>query len=111
MQNTNFEAYWFRNGTIDACYLEINLGLPCKQGSIPPIGVDVRTVGDAQAAVKFADHKNLRLVVKNTGHDFLGRSTARGGFLLWTHNLKDKVYNAGFVPKGAPSNETFEGKH
>jgi len=101
----------FQNGTIDACYLNVTLGFPCKQGSIPPIGVDVRTAEDAQAAVKFANQKNLRLVVKNTGHDYLGRSTARGGFLLWTHNLKDKAYNAGFVPKGAPSSETFEGGH
>ena len=91
MQYTNFEAYLFQNGTIDACYLNVTLGIPCKQGSIPPIGVDVRTAENAQAAVKFANQKNLRLVVKNTGHDYLGRSTARGAFLIWTHNLKDKV--------------------
>jgi len=91
MQYTNFEAYLFQNGTIDACYLNVTLGIPCKQGSIPPIGVDVRTAENAQAAVKFANQKNLRLVIKNTGHDYLGRSTARGAFLIWTHNLKDKV--------------------
>jgi len=45
MQNTNFEAYMFQNGTIEACYLNVTLGFPCMQGSIPPIGVDVRTVG------------------------------------------------------------------
>ena len=60
-----------------------------------------RKAEDAQAAVKFANEKNLRLVIKNTGHDYMGRSTGRGGFLLWTHHLKDKLYNATFVPQGA----------
>jgi hypothetical protein len=43
------------------------LGVPCTQGSVPVIGVDARSVGDIQAAVKFAVKHNLRLVVKNTG--------------------------------------------
>ena len=111
MQNANFETYLFPNGTIDACYLNVTLNIPCKQGSVPPIGVDIRKVEDAQAAVKFANEKNLRLVIRNTGHDYLGRSAGRGGFLLWTHHLKDKVYNATFVPQGAPSSQTYEGMH
>jgi len=111
MQNANFETYLFPNGTIDACYLNVTLNIPCKQGSIPPIGVDIRKTGDAQAAVNFAKKKNLRLVVKNTGHDYLGRSTGKGSFLLWTHHLKDKEYHASFVPQGATSNQTYEGMH
>lgn len=40
------------------------------------------------AAVRFAGAHNLRLVVKNTGHDYLGRSSAEGGSLLvWTHRV------------------------
>ena len=111
MQNANFEAYLFLNGTIDACYLNVTLDIPCKQGSIPPICVDIRKAEDAQAAVNFAKEKNLRLIVKNTGHDYLGRSSGRGGFLLWTHHLKCKEYNARFVPRGPPSNQTYEGRH
>ena len=110
MQNTNFETYLFSNGTIDACYLNTTLKIPCTQGSVPPIGVDIRKAEDAQAALNFARQKNLKLVIKNTGHDYLGRSTARGGFLLWTHHLKDKAYNAAFVPQGGPSTQTYEGK-
>ena len=109
MQNTNFETYLFSNGTIDACYLNVTLSIPCNQGSVPPIGVDIRKAEDAQAAINFAREKNLRLAVKNTGHDYLGRSTSRGGFLLWTHHLKDMAYNAGFIPQGAPSTQTHEG--
>jgi len=110
MQNANFETYLFPNGTIEACYLNVTLDIPCEQGSVPPIGVDIRKAEDAQAAINFAREKNLRLVIKNTGHDFLGRSTARGGFLLWTHHLKDKAYNASFTPQGSPSTHTYEGR-
>jgi hypothetical protein len=67
MQNTNFESYYFPNGTISACYLDVSLGYPCEQGSVPVIGVDARSVGDIQAAVRFAVRHNLRLAVKNTG--------------------------------------------
>lgn len=67
MQNTNFETFTFLNGTIDACYLNFTLGIPCQQGSVSVIGVDARTASDVQAAVNFAAEHNLRLVVKSTG--------------------------------------------
>ena len=102
MQNTNFETFIFHNGTISACYLNTTLGIPCGQGSVPPVGVDARTGSDIQAAVNFAKQHNLKLVIKNTGHDYLGRSTARSGFLIWTHNMKEMLYSSTFVPEGAP---------
>jgi hypothetical protein len=67
MENFNWETFTFPNGTIEACYLNVTLGIPCMQGSVPSIGVDARTPGDIQAAVKFASNHNLRLVIKNTG--------------------------------------------
>ncbi|KAG7095768.1 hypothetical protein E1B28_006473 [Marasmius oreades] len=108
MQNTNFETFIFPNDTISACYLNTTLGVPCTQGSVPPVGVDARTVEDVQAAVQFAANHNLRLVVKNTGHDFLGRSTARNAFLLWTHHLKNITYDGAFVPVGGPKDKTYK---
>ncbi|PIL35787.1 hypothetical protein GSI_02517 [Ganoderma sinense ZZ0214-1] len=109
MQNINYEAYIFPNGTIDACYLNTTLGAPCRQGSVSVIGVDARTVEDIQAAVMFAaKHEGLRLVVKNTGHDYLGRSDGRGSFLVWTHNLKNISVRTTFRPTGAPPDTTYE---
>ncbi|KIM79718.1 hypothetical protein PILCRDRAFT_823262 [Piloderma croceum F 1598] len=49
----NFETFIFKNGSISACYLNTSLG-PCEQGNVPVVGVDARSVGDVQAAVKFA---------------------------------------------------------
>ena len=47
-----------------------------------------RLQADIQATVAFAAANNLRLVVKNTGHDWFSRSTAGGSLLLWTHLRK-----------------------
>ena len=111
MEDTAYEVYIFPNKTISACYFNTTLGVPCTQGSVPPVGVDARSAADIQAAVKFSKKHNLKLVVKNTGHDFLGRSIAYGGFLIWTHRMKDISYNATFVLEGAPvtSENIFNG--
>ncbi|KAI9572548.1 hypothetical protein HD554DRAFT_1556288 [Boletus coccyginus] len=108
MEFPNFESFMFQNGTIDTCYLNTTITGTCEQGSVPVIGVDARSMEDIQAAVTFAVQQNLKLVVKNTGHDLLGRSAARGSFVVWTHNMKNITYDPMFVPQGAPTNETYE---
>ncbi|KAI6144188.1 hypothetical protein BKA82DRAFT_4175263, partial [Pisolithus tinctorius] len=95
MDEPNFESFVFKNGTISAC-------------SVPVIGVDARTPQDIQVAINFALRYNLKLVVKNTGHDYLGRSTGRGAFVVWTHKMKNITYDAEFAPEGAPANETYQ---
>ncbi|KAF8129973.1 hypothetical protein EV363DRAFT_1337148 [Boletus edulis] len=108
LELANFETYMFPNGTIDACFLNTTITGMCGQGSVPVIGVDARSVADIQAATAFAVEHNLKLVVKNTGHDFIGRSTARDAFVVWTHNMKNITYDAAFVPQGIPGDETYE---
>ncbi|KAH7906448.1 hypothetical protein BJ138DRAFT_630614 [Hygrophoropsis aurantiaca] len=108
MDMTNYESFIFKNGSISACYFNTSLDTPCEQGNIPVIGVDARSVGDVQTAVKFASSHNLRMVIKNTGHDYGGRSAARNAFMLWTHHLNNITYNSTFVPAGAPQSETYD---
>lgn len=109
MQNVNFEAYISPGGIIEACPLNATAGAKCEQGSIPPIGVDARTVEDIQVALIFARHYNLKIVVKNTGHDYLGRSAGKGGFLIWVHHMKSINVHESFVPLGAPDSEQQPG--
>jgi len=66
-EHTNWETWTFPDGTIQGCYLDTSLGIPCRQGGVPVIGVDARTPEDIQEAVRFAGKHNLRLVIKNTG--------------------------------------------
>lgn len=68
----------------------------------PAYVLEAHNAEDVVAAVRFSKEHHLRLRVKNTGHDYLGRSGDHGSFTLWTHNLKDSTYEEEFVPEGAP---------
>lgn len=64
----------------------------CTHGGFPVYAVNVSNVGQVQLAVNFARNANLRLVIKNTGHCYLGKSSGAGALSVWTHNLKDITY-------------------
>lgn len=61
----------------------------CTLGAYPNYVVNVTNVAQIQLAVNFARNTNIRLVVKNTGHDFNGKSAGAGSLSIWTHHLKD----------------------
>ncbi|EHL03696.1 FAD-binding protein [Glarea lozoyensis ATCC 20868] len=60
----------------------------CELGGFPSYVVNATRVSQIQLAVNFARNLNIRLVVHNTGHDFLGKSTGAGALSIWTHHLK-----------------------
>ncbi|OCL12223.1 FAD binding domain-containing protein [Glonium stellatum] len=90
--------------SIVAQWLEGNTCLPmlnttnktCTTGGYPAYVVNATTVKHVQLAVNFARNANLRLIIKNTGHDFLGKSIGGGALSIWTHNLKAFEYLPSF---------------
>ncbi|ETS81059.1 hypothetical protein PFICI_06061 [Pestalotiopsis fici W106-1] len=62
--------------------------VPCTLGNYVRYAVNATGPEDIIAAVEFAKEKNIRLVIRNTGHDYLGRSTGAGSLGVWTHYLK-----------------------
>ncbi|KAK4226866.1 hypothetical protein QBC38DRAFT_214073 [Podospora fimiseda] len=82
---------------------------PCTLGNYVRYAVAVETAADVIATVNFARTKNIRLVIRNTGHDYNGRSTGAGALSVWTHKLKsvqwknwnDKYYKGTAVKVGA----------
>ncbi|KAI1208625.1 FAD-binding domain-containing protein [Annulohypoxylon truncatum] len=66
--------------------------LNCTIGAYPTMSVNVTTVSQIQLAINMARSLNLRLVIKNTGHDYSAKSTGAGAVSLWTHNLKEIKY-------------------
>jgi hypothetical protein len=64
----------------------------CTLGGYPSYVIAAKTVSDVQSVINFCRNDFLRLVVKNTGHDFAGKSTGHGAFSIWTHGLKDIQY-------------------
>ncbi|KAF9970941.1 hypothetical protein BGZ73_006192 [Actinomortierella ambigua] len=76
---------------------------PCNQGAVSLYAVNASSVADVQATIRFASQHNIRLIVKNTGHDFLGRSSGAHSLSLWTHYMKDLSMADNFIPEGAPA--------
>jgi len=62
--------------------------------------IKARTTADVVAGVNFARLHNLRLVVKGTGHSYLGTSNAADSLLIWTRAMNRVQVLDAFVPKG-----------
>lgn len=71
----------------------------CHQGSVSKYYIDVQTPSDVAAAFEFARSTGVRIVIKNTGHDYKGRSHAPDSLTLWTRNLQHISYNPTFTPE------------
>ncbi|SPQ21599.1 3e7567a7-fedb-4333-9972-a6d3adc3bb36 [Thermothielavioides terrestris] len=80
--------YWMNN----SCNPFYGPSGACTLGNLAVYAIDVRNAQDAVAGVRFAQANNIRLTIKNTGHDFLGRSSGAGSLALWTHNIKDIAF-------------------
>ncbi|KAK4099520.1 FAD-binding domain-containing protein [Parathielavia hyrcaniae] len=75
--------------TNDTCRPTTNPSDTCTLGYYPVLAIIAKTAGHIQAGINFARENNLRLVVRNTGHDFLGRSVGWGALVINTHNFQD----------------------
>ncbi|TFK56500.1 isoamyl alcohol oxidase [Heliocybe sulcata] len=79
----------------------------CSQGSIPPHYIDVRSVSDVQAAYAFSLLTKTPLAIKNTGHDYKGRSSQKGALALWMYNLQKMSWSKKFVPSGCHNGKSY----
>ncbi|KAJ6035994.1 FAD binding domain protein [Penicillium herquei] len=75
---------WFQD---QECSPYNSVSTPCQRGNLVVYSINVSSAANVQAGVQFAQENNVRLVIKNTGHDCMGKSTGRGGLGLWMHNL------------------------
>ncbi|KAI0911768.1 isoamyl alcohol oxidase [Ustulina deusta] len=66
--------------------------LPCEAGDSATYSVNATDARDFVQAIAFANRNNIRLVVRNTGHDYLGKSTGRWALSVWTHHMKSTKY-------------------
>ncbi|KAL2833633.1 hypothetical protein BJY01DRAFT_259796 [Aspergillus pseudoustus] len=64
-------------------------GDKCDSSGFVAYSARVRGVQDIQETIAFATAHNVRLAIRNTGHDYLGKSNAPGGLAIWTHFLKE----------------------
>ncbi|KAI1310653.1 FAD-binding domain-containing protein [Xylaria venustula] len=72
----------------------------CTLGNMPSYVVNVTSTAQIVASVKFAAEHNLRLRIKNSGHDYTGRSSGAGALSIWTRHLTSTETVSSFVPEG-----------
>ncbi|KAF2472977.1 FAD-binding domain-containing protein [Lindgomyces ingoldianus] len=90
---TSIMSQWSSGNT---CVPTSNPNSTCSQGGYPVYVVNATTVRHVQLAVNFARNSNIRLVVKNSGHDFNGKSIGGNALSVWTHNLKALTYHTNY---------------
>ncbi|KAI9753687.1 MAG: hypothetical protein M4579_005039 [Chaenotheca gracillima] len=63
----------------------------CTIGKLPWYSIEATDPSLVVKGVNFARKNNIRLVIKNTGHDLLGRSAGYGSLNIWTYHLRQGV--------------------
>lgn len=69
----------------------------CTRGGFPLYVINATKPEHVQMGVNFARNTGVRLIVKNTGHDFLGKSGGKDALSIWTHYFKNIEYIEKYV--------------
>ncbi|KAL4894208.1 hypothetical protein BDV59DRAFT_192561 [Aspergillus ambiguus] len=83
----------------------------CSLGVTPVYTINATHYEHVSAGVRFAQTHGLRLVIRNTGHDLLGRSTGFGALQIWIRHLRTGIHFAdSYVPtKPCPGHTQWDG--
>lgn len=87
--------------TNDTCLPTTDPSEPCTRGYYGDFVILAKTREHIKAGVDFARAHNLRLVIRNTGHDFMGRSTAFGSLVINTHSFKETHFTKAYDGPGS----------
>lgn len=77
----------------------------CNQGSVPKYYIQVESADDVKLAFRFASRTKTAISIKNSGHDYNGRSSGAGSLSLWMRKLQKLDYEPSFVPQGCRKQE------
>jgi hypothetical protein len=69
----------------------------CSLGRLASRYVDARQPSQVVATIKFCKKHNIHMSIKNTGADYLGRSSQANSLALWTHNMNQIQYLPSFT--------------
>jgi hypothetical protein len=82
-------AYLFTNNT---CNPFLTADSDCTLGNLIAYAVNATSTSDIQQTLAFVKKHDVRLVIRNTGHDYNGKSTGAGALGLWLHYLDELEY-------------------
>ncbi|KAF7343032.1 FAD binding domain protein [Mycena venus] len=70
---------------------------PCVLGTYVQYAVNVSRPVHIYKTLDFVKKHNIRFVVRNTGHDYMGKSTGANALAIWTHFLQKTYWIENFV--------------
>lgn len=62
----------------------------CVVGACVLYAVNATRADHYRRTIAFAARHNIRLVIRNTGHDYMGESTGPGALALWTRHIRSR---------------------
>ncbi|KAL2860985.1 isoamyl alcohol oxidase [Aspergillus lucknowensis] len=76
----------------------------CGLGPSPVYTVNATEPEELAAGIAFAQENNVRLVIRNTGHDLLGKSLGYGSLQIWLRYIRKGItYQPTFKPSKGTS--------
>ncbi|KAL6704005.1 hypothetical protein ACN47E_008856 [Coniothyrium glycines] len=87
--------------TNNTCLPTNDASSPCTSGFYGQYVILAKTKEHIKTGVDFARERNLRLIIRNTGHDFMGRSTGYGSLIINTHSFKDVKFVKKYTGPGS----------
>ncbi|RFU26852.1 hypothetical protein B7463_g9487, partial [Scytalidium lignicola] len=75
----------------------------CSLGRLASYYIDALNASHISTGLQFAKAHNIRLSIKNTGHDFFGRSSVPNSLAIWTHNLDNLQFYPNFTASNCPA--------
>ncbi|CAN9481857.1 unnamed protein product [Alternaria alternata] len=81
----------------------------CKIGALPQYIVNSTEEVDVAAAMKWAADRNIRIVVKGTGHDLNGRSSGAFSLSIWTRYFRNLTRDTAWraANSSSPAEDVF----
>jgi len=82
---SSIAAPYFTN---NSCNPFLPPSAPCVIGSYVSYSVNATDASIIKKTILFATYFNIRLVIRNTGLDYNGKSSGAGAIAIWTHALR-----------------------
>ncbi|TAQ86639.1 hypothetical protein B7494_g5017 [Chlorociboria aeruginascens] len=79
----------------------------CTLRGLPHYIVNASSAEHVAVALKWAADRNIRVIVKGTGHDLCGRSSGANSLSIWTHNLRIMEFHDSWSPENGTGGETW----
>ncbi|KAF5254648.1 hypothetical protein FANTH_581 [Fusarium anthophilum] len=83
-----------------------NKALGCHLGGYPSYVVNATSDEQIALAVKWASKRNIRIVVKGTGHDLSGRSSGAHSLSIWTRHMQRVEFDPNWIVPGTNKTDT-----